>query len=60
MFGRELYRRYLAMYSDCLQVDSWPGYSTEIVRPTIQSWRMQEMNEEEVFDGNDEDDDLDF
>ena len=36
--GRELYRRDLAIYKHCLEMDDWPGYPEEVQVLSLPSW----------------------
>ena len=36
--GRELYRRDLAIYKHCLEMDDWPGYPEEVQVLSLPAW----------------------
>ena len=40
VLGRTLYRRYLNMFKDCMDVDQFPGYPHDIIEPEPSKWRL--------------------
>jgi len=38
--GRALYRRDLATYKHCMEMDEWPGYPEEVVTLSLPSWAV--------------------
>lgn len=53
--GRKLYKKWLITYKECLEKNSWPGYSQEILRPRPKTWMFtpieveEEINYQEVI-----------
>jgi exodeoxyribonuclease VIII len=40
-YGRQEYKRLLAIYAECVRNDSWPGYEPEINQLCLPSWAMK-------------------
>lgn len=41
--GREIYRKRLVQYAECLKNDEWPGYPAELTELTFPAWALKEV-----------------